>query len=66
MARQKFPSDLTERLILRMPAGLRDEIKTRAQQHLRSTSAQAVWMLQQMLEREKETAPEGAGTPAEA
>lgn len=64
MARSKFPSDEIDRLMLRMPAGLRDRIATVAKTNNRSMNAEIVARLQHSLDISNLHANAGAEMPS--
>jgi hypothetical protein len=66
MARPKYPSDNVDRFLVRMPDGLREQIKERARKNMRSANGEIVWMLQRLLEAENKTASDSGATPSEA
>lgn len=47
MVRPKYPSDKQDQFMLRLPNGLRDRIKAKADEHKRSMNAEIVHVLEQ-------------------
>lgn len=56
MAKEPAPSDLADKFMLRLPDGMRDELKTIAAENGRSLNAEIVTRLQQSLTGPKRTA----------
>lgn len=66
-----FPSDKADKLMLRMPEGMRPAIKARATENRRSMNSEIILLLEKALAdtsvpRENKSAPESAGTLARA
>ena len=60
MARGDYPSSKAEQYIVRFPQGMRERIKARAAENMRSMNSEIVLMLQRGLETET------AGEPVKA
>lgn len=52
---QQFPSDKLDKLLLRMPDGLRRRLKAEADSNRRSMNAEAIYLLERAIQNSEET-----------